>query len=206
MTNLAEPLTYLSDNSPPVVYGWGRNVYNVIGCGDEVRAASTPTKIDCHDFAKLPGIYEVACGHSHTLFLRKNRHGPGGEVFGSGLGNRGRQGYPNPNADEDDTPEVEDIWFVESPRHIPIGSVPIVRVVCGADHSLVLDLHGLIYAWGMNGEGQCGVGRSGDVFAPERVVMPTVQGGGQAGENEARLKLLMPNPLHVEKIVSNLGA
>ncbi|CAJ1342480.1 unnamed protein product [Effrenium voratum] len=180
VTNLAEPLTYLSDNSPPVVYGWGRNVYNVIGCGDEVRAASTPTKIDCHDLAKLPGIYEVACGHSHTLFLRKNRHGPGGEVFGSGLGNRGRQGYPNPNADEDDTPEVEDIWFVESPRHIPIGSVPIVRVVCGADHSLVLDLHGLIYAWGMNGEGQCGVGRSGDVFAPERVVMPTVQGGGQA--------------------------
>lgn len=148
----------------------------MVGLGEDHRVCTVPTKIECSEFDKANGIYEVSCGHSHTLFLRKNRHGPGGEVLGSGLGNRGRQGYPNPHADADDTPEVEDIWFVEGPTAIPISSVPIARIVCGADHSLALDLNGVLWAWGMNGDGQCGVGHQRDVLAPEPTVMPKMKG------------------------------
>ena len=159
-----------------MVLGWGRNVYNVVGLGEDHWVAGVPTKLDCVEFEKGDGIYEVSCGHSHSLFLRKSRHGPGGEVYGSGLGNRGRQGFPNPHADADDTPEVEDIWFMEGPKHIPISSVPIARIVCGADHSLALDLNGVLWAWGMNGDGQCGVGHQRDVLAPEPTVLPKMKG------------------------------
>ena len=132
-----------------MLYGWGRNVYSVVGLGEEVRSANVPSHIRCPDFEALPGVYEVACGHSHTLFLRKTHNGlgPAGDVYGCGLGNRGRQGYRNPDADDDDTPEVEDIWYVPTPKPIPIGKgVAVVRIVCGSDHSMVLDMHGLIYA------------------------------------------------------------
>ena len=78
------------------------------------------------------------------------------------------------------SPALEDSWFVESPTKVPITDVPIARVVCGADHSLALDLNGILYAWGMNNDGQCGVGRRSDVLVPERVVLPQ-QKSGQAG-------------------------
>ncbi|CAE7643215.1 UVR8 [Symbiodinium sp. CCMP2592] len=180
ISNLASPGEYLYEDTAPLLYGWGRNVYSVVGLGEEVRSANVPSHIRCPDFEALPGVYEVACGHSHTLFLRKTQNGlgPGGDVYGCGLGNRGRQGYRNPDADDDDTPEVEDIWYVPTPKPIPIGKgVAVVRIVCGSDHSMVLDMHGLIYAWGQNGSGQCGVGRVGDVLSAERVVMPTIKGG-----------------------------
>jgi len=175
ISNLNSSSSFVADQST-VVLGWGRNVYNVVGLGEDHRVSLIPVKIDCPDFEKGGGIYEVSCGHSHSLFLRKNRHGPGGEVLGSGLGNRGRQGYPNPHADADDTPEVEDIWFVEGPKAIPISNVPIARIVCGADHSLALDLNGVLWAWGMNADGQCGVGHQRDVLAPEATVMPKMKG------------------------------
>lgn len=175
ISNLNSSSSFVADQST-VVLGWGRNVYNVVGLGEDHRVSLIPVKIDCPDFEKGGGIYEVSCGHSHSLFLRKNRHGPGGEVLGSGLGNRGRQGYPNPHADADDTPEVEDIWFVEGPKPIPISNVPIARIVCGADHSLALDLNGVLWAWGMNADGQCGVGHQRDVLAPEATVMPKMKG------------------------------
>ncbi|CAE7524611.1 Herc4 [Symbiodinium sp. KB8] len=173
ISNLASPGEYLYEDTAPLLYGWGRNVYSVVGLGEEVRSANVPTHIRC------PDLEEVACGHSHTLFLRKTPGlGPGGDVYGCGLGNRGRQGYRNPDADDDDTPEVEDIWYVPTPKPIPIKKgVAIVRIVCGSDHSMVLDMHGLIYAWGQNGSGQCGVGRVGDVLSAEPVVMPSIKGG-----------------------------
>lgn len=177
VSNLSTPSSYITDHTAPPVFGWGRNVYNICGFGEQVHQASIPTRIECHDFAKGSGIYEVSCGNNHSLFLRKHRHSPGGDVLGLGLGNRGRQGSPNPNADDDDTPEVEDIWFVESPTKVPITDVPIARVVCGADHSLALDLNGILYAWGMNNDGQCGVGRRSDVLVPERVVLPQQKSG-----------------------------
>ena len=120
VSNLASSNSFLADGTVPFVWAWGRNVYNVAGFGDEVKHASTPSKVDSSELMKGAGIYEVACGHSHSLFLRKNQYSPGGDVVGCGMGNRGRQGYPNPHADADDTPEVEDIWSAGC-RFIPIG-------------------------------------------------------------------------------------
>ena len=126
ISNLNSSSSFVADQST-VVLGWGRNVYNVVGLGEDHRVSLIPVKIDCPDFEKGGGIYE-------------------------------------------------DIWFVEGPKPIPISNVPIARIVCGADHSLALDLNGVLWAWGMNADGQCGVGHQRDVLAPEATVMPKMKG------------------------------
>ena len=43
---------------------------------------------------------------------------------------------------------------------------PIVKVFCGASHSLALDIAGNAYAWGKNNQGQCGLGHRIDSLIP----------------------------------------
>ena len=45
----------------------------------------------------------------------------------------------------------------------------IVKIFCGASHSLALDGAGRAFAWGKNNQGQCGLGNRTDAFEP-RVV------------------------------------
>jgi alpha-tubulin suppressor-like RCC1 family protein len=46
--------------------------------------------------------------------------------------------------------------------------VQVIRISCGSDHTIVLATTGVLYAWGLNNEGQCGVGT-----ADAEVLKPT---------------------------------
>ena len=59
ISNLASPGEYLYEDTAPLLYGWGRNVYSVVGLGEEVRSANVPTHIRCPDLEALPGVYEA---------------------------------------------------------------------------------------------------------------------------------------------------
>ena len=48
----------------------------------------------------------------------------------------------------------------------------IHKIVAGKNHSLALDVNGLIYSWGDNSEGQCGVASSVEVVQPSTVHWP----------------------------------
>ena len=38
----------------------------------------------------------------------------------------------------------------------------VVQVVCGAEHTLCINMGGLVYAWGENSDGQLGMGDNED--------------------------------------------
>lgn len=59
MSNLASSSSFLADGTVPFVWAWGRNVYNVAGFGDEVKHASTPSRVDSNELLKGAGIYET---------------------------------------------------------------------------------------------------------------------------------------------------
>eukprot|EP00927_Polykrikos_kofoidii_P053823 TRINITY_DN48378_c0_g1_i1.p1 TRINITY_DN48378_c0_g1~~TRINITY_DN48378_c0_g1_i1.p1 ORF type:complete len:1757 (+),score=306.71 TRINITY_DN48378_c0_g1_i1:152-5422(+) len=165
------------------VYCWGRNKYCCLGITSgqpdrQVRGnieehrktgahafvpppqdVFVPTKIE-----SVPGrVYEVACGTNHTAFL------VGGELFVAGFGTRGRLGRRDPNR-QTDVEEVEATWFsnenlLQPDPTWPLGA-KVLRVVCGADHTLCVVTDGNLYSWGANTSGECGVGHARDVFAP----------------------------------------
>ena len=57
-----------------------------------------------------------------------------------------------------------------TPKIVPsLSSRPVVRVTCGAQHSLARTATGLLWAWGCNEHGQLGLGDLKPRFRPEQV-------------------------------------
>ena len=74
---------------------------------------------------------------------------PMGSVMSCGLNEGGLQGIPQLDGDKGTD---------QSTDFIPINNLPsnIIQLVAGSTYSLALSDEGILYAWGDNGEGQCG--------------------------------------------------
>lgn len=167
------------------VFAWGRNRYCALGIktkDSEAKKTFSGQGENIYDpkTVDLPGrVYEVSCGTSHSAFLVKSDPDAiGGELYMTGLGIHGRVGARDPKDQDigDAKHEVEDIWstadgpiLTKFPQ--PLGNSSILRVVCGADHTLCLANDGRLYAFGSNAEGQCGQGSVGAlaVYFPEAI-------------------------------------
>eukprot|EP00928_Gymnodinium_smaydae_P007799 TRINITY_DN12793_c0_g8_i1.p1 TRINITY_DN12793_c0_g8~~TRINITY_DN12793_c0_g8_i1.p1 ORF type:complete len:1764 (-),score=436.64 TRINITY_DN12793_c0_g8_i1:32-5323(-) len=183
---------YVVDDTHVFAHVWGRNKWNVLGIANDdgtkdggQRDHHQPKVLDRRTTGHPPnqGIYEVSCGLNHTLFLMKGPADAGGTAYACGLGNRGRLGGPADAADEDEE-EVQDIWFAPKPRPVTlkgVGANQVLRICCGADHSLCLTTSGQLYAWGLNEDGRCGVGSTIDVHEPTLVKTDRIVGHFAAG-------------------------
>ena len=92
-------------------------------------------------------IIKIAVGGGHTLFLDQN-----GNIWSCG------QNYYNVNGWMDKS-YIDMACYV--PRRIKYfmqNKIKIKDIQCGASHSLALDVDGMVYSWGYNGAGECGVG------------------------------------------------
>lgn len=177
----------LRSDSQTLTYAWGRNLHGTLGLSgksDSIAESQAPVKlmleksIDKTPGKELTGVCEVACGLNHMLVLQKgaSTEEPGGvQILATGLGNRGRLGRKRKSADRQEDDEAEEKWTTEGNfREILLPVVPRVRVLqicCGSDHSLCLcggDTR-TVFSWGMNDQGQCGVGGSMDVLSPEKI-------------------------------------
>eukprot|EP00445_Apocalathium_hangoei_P021928 CAMPEP_0203894498 /NCGR_PEP_ID=MMETSP0359-20131031/37451_1 /ASSEMBLY_ACC=CAM_ASM_000338 /TAXON_ID=268821 /ORGANISM="Scrippsiella Hangoei, Strain SHTV-5" /LENGTH=1453 /DNA_ID=CAMNT_0050816805 /DNA_START=47 /DNA_END=4405 /DNA_ORIENTATION=+ len=157
-----------------------------------------------YDGAELSGVSEVACALNHMLFLVKKRPGDkGGVVYGGGLGSRGRLAIPDPSKSGgggspgagagSSTPAassaagagggIESRWTTPVRLLWPTTEPFLVRkICCGSDHTLALCSDGTMYAWGLNNEGQCGVGTTHDVMRPTRIAaLPGLGAGAPVG-------------------------
>ena len=53
---------------------------------------------------------------------------------------------------------------------MPVASKSKIKsVCCGADHTMVLLNHDLIYVWGLNSEGQLGLGNNNNICVPQKL-------------------------------------
>jgi alpha-tubulin suppressor-like RCC1 family protein len=88
---------------------------------------------------------QIACGRKHILGLME-----GGFVVSWGVGYFGQLGH----GDDSSWDQPKIINALEPAR---LGS-KIVSVVCGGSHSGAVSESGQVYMWGLNRNGQCGVG------------------------------------------------
>lgn len=108
--------------------------------------------------ASLTDIVQVVGGSKHSLALGRD-----GTVWAWGRNSYGNLGQGA--ADDDAHPTPVTI----------AGLTDIVQLASGRDHVLALRADGALFGWGLNNNGQVGVGTSGDdtdVFAPEEITLP----------------------------------
>lgn len=114
---------------------FGRNPSGQLGLGDQ-KICEKPTVI-----AGLEkyNIIQAACGRHHTLFLTDT-----GTVYACGDNKSGQCGVGNTQA------------TINTPARINYSGPPIVRVGCGAEFSVILDIKGNLHTFGLPEYGQLG--------------------------------------------------
>ncbi|XP_029302600.1 LOW QUALITY PROTEIN: probable E3 ubiquitin-protein ligase HERC6 [Cottoperca gobio] len=90
----------------------------------------------------LGDVVSIACGQDHCLAVCAS-----GKVFSWGAGEDGQRGIlPN--------------LLCNRTSHVPIPlPIPVIQVACGNAHSLALTKGGDVLSWGLNSNGQLGLGK-----------------------------------------------
>lgn len=122
---------------------FGRNDKGQLGLGDLV------TRFEPTPVATLSGqkIISAACGKGHTLFLNDK-----GVVYAAGDNKMGQLGIGTQSAS------------VLTPTKVSHSGVPIVKLACGAEFSMILDAVGCLYSFGSPEYGQLGHNSEGKYF------------------------------------------
>ncbi|XP_028353112.1 RCC1 and BTB domain-containing protein 2 isoform X4 [Physeter macrocephalus] len=132
------------------VFTWGHNGYSQLGNGTTNHGL-----VPCHISTNLSNkqVIEVACGSYHSLVLTSD-----GEVFAWGYNNSGQVGSGS-TANQ------------PIPRRVTgcLQNKVVVNVACGQMCSMAVVNTGEVYVWGYNGNGQLGLGSSGNQPTPCRV-------------------------------------
>lgn len=139
--------------SDGTVWAWGNNFYGQLGNGvsdgfDEIFH-STPTQVAPATLINITGIYYVGGASFATN---------GTTIWGWGKNTEGTLG--------DNT-----ILSKNSPVVITaINPATIVKWVCGYGHILLLDSNGDVYSWGLNSNGQLGLGNTTVAKVPTKTL------------------------------------
>ncbi|XP_035707042.1 protein RCC2 homolog [Folsomia candida] len=125
------------------LYTWGRNDCGQLGHGD-TKTKHKPTLVKhLSDYT----IVNVAMGRGHTLFLTDY-----GAVYSCGSDKMGQLGQGTKGKDK------------LTPSKIDYTGKPIVRMACGADFSMIVDIGGGIWSFGSPEYGQLGHGTDGKLL------------------------------------------
>eukprot|EP01083_Nonionella_stella_P113357 334164_1 len=101
-------------------------------------------------------IIKIATGYNHSLFLQDN-----GTLWSVGLNYNGQIGLGNFTCEKTTIPTPVQYFVNED--------IKVKDMKCGLYHNLVVDEEDKIYAWGYNGEGQCGDGRTEHIHTPQLI-------------------------------------
>ncbi|XP_037731507.1 protein RCC2 homolog [Drosophila subpulchrella] len=115
---------------------FGRNPSGQLGLTQDIKLAEKPTLIPA--LAQL-NIVQAAVGRHHTLFLTDT-----GTVYACGENKSGQCGVGNTHAN------------IYSPTPINYRGPPIIRIGCGAEFSVILDIKGSLHTFGLPEYGQLG--------------------------------------------------
>ncbi|KAG2457171.1 RCBT1 protein, partial [Polypterus senegalus] len=132
------------------IYAWGHNGYSQLGNGTTNQGIS-PLQVSTNLVNKK--VTEVACGSHHSMALTSD-----GEVFAWGYNNCGQVGSGS-TANQ------------PTPRKVSncLQNKVVVGIACGQTSSMAVLDNGEVYAWGYNGNGQLGLGNSGNQLTPCRL-------------------------------------
>ena len=154
------------------VWAWGLGDNGRLG-NDSTVDQSAPVQVwlDAQD-RFLSGVTKVAAGCTgyHSLALKDD-----GYVYAWGWNSSGQLGN-GIISDADPAPvHGTPVQVVGGMQGVPYLS-GIIDVSAGGSHSLAAANDGIVYAWGFNGNGQLGIGSTGDRSYPLKVHGPEDQG------------------------------
>ncbi|CEG48985.1 regulator of chromosome condensation-like protein [Plasmopara halstedii] len=131
---------------------WGKTGEGQCGIGYVDQDQVVPAIVKFGTNSDVP-ILDVACGYTHTLVLTAN-----GTMYSWGLGEYGQLGTGNVYEP------------IPAQVHYSIDvSDPLARVYCGAFHSIATTEHHVMFTWGLNLYGACGLGHTTNKDQPERL-------------------------------------
>jgi len=134
VTGRTHTLFRLTDGS---VWSCGNNERGQLG-----RETTNHSQPGCVSHLTSQFVKQIGCGEFHSVALTDT-----GQVFSWGInsGQLGR-GY-------------SDQTHIPLPKLVRnLSSSCVVQVACGSHHTLALTDNGSLYSWGMNGQGQLGIG------------------------------------------------
>ena len=138
------------------VFMWGEGGSGALGAADgSTEQQSTPALVaglGCETVAS------VACGGKHCAAVTHD-----GKVYTWGTGFCGQLGHGNGESKAAPT-------LVEG-----LAGVAVKEVSCGETHNVALSADGSVYVWGLDVEGQLGLGASGHRAAPAKVGGPLAE-------------------------------
>lgn len=131
------------------VWSFGDGDYGKLGIGN-LLTKNLPQKVEtmCNI-----GVQKVCCGNQFTIFLTFD-----GRIFTCGVERWTLHSYL------DNKPH----------RVMALSKHKIIDVAVGAEHILVLSQNGDVYGWGINSDGQLGVGQTSVVREP--TLLPILSG------------------------------
>ncbi|CAG0900887.1 unnamed protein product, partial [Cyprideis torosa] len=133
------------------LYAWGHNGYCQLGNGSTNAMVTIPAQVHFPE----KKVIEVACGSHHSLALTAE-----GEVFAWGQNNFGQVG----SGTTTNQPLPRRVGGALTER------AGRVKAICaGQTSSFAVTEAGEVFSWGNNGNGQLGLGSSGNQPMPSRV-------------------------------------
>ena len=107
-------------------------------------------------FTEKAKVVSMACGGKHTLLLDDR-----GQVWALGCGKYGQLGH----GDTYDLDEPQCVWPLQDGAGEPKCSA--IQVAAGTSHSMMCDSSGRVWSWGLNSNGQLGLGDFEERHSPQ---------------------------------------
>lgn len=151
------------------VYTWGLNSNGQLGNG------ANTSQLEPKEVVGMNDIIDVAGGYSFTLLLRKD-----GTVWSSGYNGYGQLG----DGITTDRNNFQQVKLNANGDYLE----NIVAIAAGANTSYALASDGTVWVWGINSNGQYGVGNTTTLYYPQRMkIVPSIM---QISAGESHLTML----------------
>jgi len=141
--------------STNLVFTWGYNFYGQLGDGSN-QSSSLPIMItpsfQLQSNENIESVY-AGCQHSMAISTDNQVFTWGNNLYGQ-LGNKDTSNRLKPT---------------EITSEFNLVSDEIVEVIAGQLHAFGISSSGKVYAWGLNGNGQLGIGTTSSIFTPVEI-------------------------------------
>jgi len=163
------------------VYGFGENKLGQLGLGNQTSAVLSPSRISYNG----QPLVKVACGAEFSMVVDCK-----GNIYSFGCPEYGQLGH---NSDGKFIAHAQKIEFdcEVIPRRVvifidkskdgqitPVTNVVVRDVVCGCNHTLVLDSQKRVFSWGFGGYGRLGHAEQKDEMVPRLIKLFDIPGRG----------------------------
>ena len=143
------------------IYCWGSNEYGQLDIGN-IDHQYTP--ILCSSLSN-EDIVDIKCGLYHTLVLTSN-----GDVLSCGNNKFGQLGRETEGDRSLSFDKIDDLSN-------------IIRIECGREHSLCIDINGDLYVFGNNEGNRLGLGSKNKIERPTKYQLPNIIDVSSGGYN-----------------------